>query len=147
MKFKSRLYSNRIIATIIGTLVLAGSAFAAEQSPKSCPALSAIRAEGMSNAIELVEGIYLTYNLSYYDTTTNWGFIIGPVKANTDERALRQSNKLLTIMTGSPKPEEDNEGNWICEYQTGNPDISAFAINTDDMISPRNMIRYLRRSH
>lgn len=147
MKFKSRLYSARLIATFISTLAFADSVFADEQSPKFCPSLTAIRAEGMSNAIELVEGIYLTYNLSYYNTATNWGFIIGPINAPSEELAMRHSNKLLAIMNGSPKPEEDDEGNWLCEYQTGNPNISAFAINTDDMLSPRHMARYLRHPH
>jgi hypothetical protein len=141
MMFKSKL------ATFVGALVLAGSSFAAQGVPQSCPGINAIQSEGLPNAGEIFQGMYLAYNVSNYATPSNWVFIMGPVMADSEEMALESSNDLLATMSGTPEPQNDNEGNWICEYDTGEPNVAALAIQADDMISPLNMARFLRRAH
>lgn len=141
MMFKSKL------ATFVSALVLASSVFAAQDKPDVCPGMSAIQAEGMTNAAEILEGLYLTFNLSHYDTPSNWVFIMGAIIAESEDKALEESNQILSTMSGSPTPVDDGEGSWICEYETSNPDVSAFAVQADDMISPLKMSRYLRKNH
>ena len=62
MMLKSKL------ATFAGALVLAGSAFA-----NVCPDINDIKAEGLSMAELIAPNIYLTYNISTYNTSSNWG--------------------------------------------------------------------------
>lgn len=141
MMFKSKL------TTFVGALVLAGSSFAAQDKPDACPSMTAVQAEGMTMSAEILEGMYLTYNLSHYDTPSNWVFIMGPVNAESDETALAESNQILATLSGTPSPEEDGENGWLCEYDTGSQDLSAFAIQADDAISPLKLSRYLRKNH
>lgn len=141
MMFKSKL------ATFVGALVLAGSVYAAQDNPELCPGMHAIQSEGMTNAAEILEGLYLTFNLSHYDTPSNWVFIMGAINAESEEVAIQESNKILSTMSGSPTPEDDGEGSWVCQYETNDPDISAFAVQADDMISPLKMYRYLKKNH
>ncbi len=141
MMFKSKL------ATFVGALVLAGSSFAIQDKPESCPSITAVQAEGMTSSAEIIEGLYLTYNLSHFDTSSNWVFVMGPVAAETDEMAIEESNQLLTTISGTPTPTQDEEDTWICEYNTGSQELAAFAILTDDAISPFKMGRYIRRHH
>jgi hypothetical protein len=141
MMFKSKL------ATFVSALVLAGSAFAVQDKPDVCPGMPAIQSEGMTNAAEILEGLYLTFNLSHYDTPSNWVFIMGAITAESEDRAIEESNQILSAMSGSPTPEDDGEGSWVCQYETNNPDVSAFAVQADDMISPLKMSRYLRKNH
>lgn len=139
MKFKSTL------ATFVSALVLTSTAFAIQSSPKVCPSVSAIQAEGMTMAAEMVEGLYLTYNLSHYDTPLNWAFIIGPVNATSDESALEEGNQQLTTLSGTPSPEESG-GAWACEYNTASDELVAVAILADETLSPMKMGQYLRRA-
>ncbi|CAM2731698.1 DUF4949 domain-containing protein [Legionella worsleiensis] len=140
MMFKSKL------ATFVSALVLAGSVFAAQDKPEKCPGMAALQAEGMTNAAEIIEGLYLTFNLSHYDTPSTWVFVMGPIDANSEDVSLRHSNEILASMSGTSTPEDDGEGSWLCEYQTRAPGVSAFAILADDMISPLKMARYLRKT-
>ncbi|KGP62457.1 hemin-binding protein [Legionella norrlandica] len=138
MKFKTKL------TAFIGALILASSSLANQIKPNTCPTVTSLQSEGMTMSSEIMEGIYITYNLSHYSTSSSWVFIIGPFIADNEEIALGEGNKLLSTLTGSPTPEDDREGNWICEYNTSSRDIIAFAIEADDMISPLKMMRYLR---
>lgn len=138
MMFKTKL------TALIGALFLAGSSLANQIKPQVCPSVPSIQSEGMPMSAEILEGMYITYNLSHYNTSSNWVFIVGPIAAQNDEMALEEGNKLLSVMSGSPTPEDDGEGNWICQYNTNSQDIIAFAIEADDMISPLKMMRYLR---
>ncbi|RUR20645.1 DUF4949 domain-containing protein [Legionella sp. km535] len=141
MMFKSKL------ATFVSALVLASSVFAAQDKPEICPGMAAVQAEGMTNAAEILEGLYLTFNLSHYDTSSNWVFIMGAINADSEDIAIEESNQILSTMSGSPTPEDDGEGSWICQYETNVPEVSAFAVQADDMISPLKMSRYLRKTH
>ncbi|HAT1882570.1 TPA: DUF4949 domain-containing protein [Legionella pneumophila] len=132
------------LTAFISAVILAGSSLANQIKPEVCPSVPSIQSEGMSMSAEILEGMYITYNLSHYNTSSNWVFIVGPIAADNDDMALAESNKLLSTMSGSPHPEDDGEGNWICQYNTESKDIIAFAIEADDMFSPLKMMRYFR---
>lgn len=141
MMFKSKL------ATFVGALVLAGSSFAAQSIPQACPGINSIQSEGLPNVGEIFQGMYLAYNVSNYETPSNWVFIMGPIMADSEDMALESSNGLLSTISGTPEPQNDEEGNWICEYNSNEPNVAALAIQADDMISPLKMAKYLRRAH
>lgn len=127
---------------IISALLLSNSVFANQDTPDECPAMSAIQREGIIHVTEVIEGYYLTFNLSHYETAFHWVFIMSTMMAESEEMALQKSNQMLGVMSGSPVPMQDNEGNWICEYETNNPEITAIAIHADDMMTPFKMRRY-----
>lgn len=141
MMFKTKL------AAFVGALILAGSSFAIQDKPDACPSMASIQAEGMTMSAEILEGLYLTYNLSHFDTPANWAFVMGPVAADSDDMAIEQSNELLTTISGNPSPKQDSEDTWVCEYNTGSQELGAFAILTDEVLSPLKMSRYLRSHH
>ena len=60
MKLRTRL------ATLAGALILAGSSFAGQEF--ICPALDLIKAEGLTMTEEIMQDIYIAYNLSNYNT-------------------------------------------------------------------------------
>lgn len=140
MMFKTKL------ATLVGALTLATSAFAAHQAPEACPSVSAIQNEGLSMSIEVMQDMYLAYNLSRYNTESNWVFVIGIINAESDDEALDEGNENLSTLTGAPTPEEE-DGSYICEYDTGSQDLAAFAIQADDMVSPLKMTHYFKKGH
>lgn len=140
MKFKSKL------ATIVSTLILAGSAYAT-QNTLVCPGVGAIQSEGLTMSGEIMTGLYLTYNLSNYNTEVNWVFMVGPVEAESEDESLEHSNELLSVLSGNPTPEEIEQDTWACDYNLGDDGIMAMAIHSDDMLSPQKMTRFLRRHH
>ncbi|WP_298626487.1 DUF4949 domain-containing protein [uncultured Legionella sp.] len=141
MMFKSKL------AIFFGTLIFASSVLAGQDKPDVCPDMPAIQSEGMTNAAEILEGFYLTFHVSHYETPSNWVFIMGGITAESEERAIETSNQILSTMSGSPTPENDGQGSWVCQYATNTPELSAFAVQADDMLSPVKMSRYLRKNH
>jgi hypothetical protein len=141
MMFKSKL------AAFVGALILTGSAFAMQDRPQKCPSVTALQSEGVNNATEILEGLYITFNLSHYDTSSNWVFIMGGFLADSEEMAIQESNQVLSAMSGSADPEDDGEGSWICQYDTNQPGIASYAVQADDMISPLRLYRYLKKNH
>lgn len=141
MKFHSKL------AIFISSLIMVGSSFAFQGQPSACPSMASLQSEGMINSAEILEGMYLTYTQSHYDTNSSWVFIMGPIMAESDEIAVSESNQFLTTMSGNPEPIQDEEGNWTCEYDTNNQELSAFAIQTEEQMSPGRMNRYLKKVH
>lgn len=141
MMFKSKL------ATLIGALALAGSSFAIPNAPDRCPNIASVQAEGMSMSAEIVEGLYLTYTMSHFDTEANWVFLMGPVIAESDDLAIEQSNQFLSTVSGNPTPVEDGENAWTCEYDTGTQDYMVLAILTDEIQSPSQLSRFLKKPH
>lgn len=130
--FKAKLLS------LFGGLCLAGSSLAWSQGPVVCPSINAAKAEGMTQAAEIMEGMYLTYHQSKFDTPTRWIFIMGPVIAEDEDVALTESNTFLASMSGTAEPQEDEDGNWVCEYDTtgheGPEDFAVLAIQADNPI-------------
>lgn len=140
MMFKSKL------ATVVGALVLAGSSFAMHGAPEACPSIASVQSEGMTMAAEILENLYLTYNISHFDTPYDWVFVMGPVHADADDEALEESNEVLTTVSGNPSPEQEGDDSWICQYDTHSQDIAAFALLTDEAISPLKLSQHLRRN-
>jgi hypothetical protein len=123
--------------TFAAALVLAGSAFAMEES---CPRLNAIQAKGISSYQQLAEKYYAGYSISTYNSSSNWIFAIGPVGAETPEEALDMSNDLLKGMSSEGQVKSDMP--LVCEYETGNMFIKAVAVR-DDSLNPMQLKQYL----
>jgi hypothetical protein len=138
------MYKSKFIL-LLSTVLWATTSLASHAKPEACPSINSIQAEGVSMSSEIVQGVYLTYNLNHYNTSYNWVFILGPVLAKDDETAIDEGNKSLSMMSGNPSPEDDGDGNWICEYTMNSDDMAAFAVEADDMISPLKMTRYFRK--
>ncbi|KTC87147.1 MULTISPECIES: DUF4949 domain-containing protein [Legionella] len=126
MKLKAKLLS------LISALVMTSSAFAAfeDQGPKACPSVSAIKAEGVSMALEFFPKIFLTYQFSDYGTSHNWFFAVGFFKQEKESDAIAEGKKSLVKLTGSPKPLLNEEGYWLCDYEIGEK-LAAVAIYAD----------------
>lgn len=141
MKLKSRLIA------FAGALVMAGSSFAAFEGPTACPSVGAIKAEGLVMAEIMMNGIYLTYNLSPYDTTENWLFVIGPVMSDSDDEALDEGNKMLDKLSGTPIPQNIEDESWACIYNIGYENTFAVAFQSDSMLSLSKVKHYLNKKH
>lgn len=138
MMLKSRL------ATFVSALVLAGSAFAGQQYV--CPSIDMIKAEGISMAEEIGEHIYLTYQISDYNTDTLWGFIIAPLEGDSNDSAIEEANDILGSMNGPGIPQQQT-GALICEYETGIQGVFAAAIKNDQMITPVKLKQFFQNMH
>lgn len=123
---------NAKLLSLIGALVMTSSAFASfgNLSPKACPNVSAIQAEGVSMALELFPRMFLTYQFSDYGTPHNWFFAVGFFKQEKEADAITEGKKSLSSLTGNPKPLLNEEGYWLCDYDIGN-NLAAVAIYAD----------------
>lgn len=139
MMFRSKL------ATLLASLVLAGSALAGTQNKLVCPGIHALQAEGLHTAAEILNDFYLTYNTSNYNTDAQWIFMVAPVNADTEETALEEGNKILSTLSGNPSVEDVGDNTWACEYQLASQNMVAVAIHADNMLSPLSMSRYVRK--
>ncbi|TAL64767.1 MAG: DUF4949 domain-containing protein [Legionella sp.] len=137
MMFKSKL------ATLMSAIIFTGVAFAAK--PMQCPSLASIKAEGLTYAEEIYEGLYLDYSMSNYDTETNWFFLMGPIRADSTENAITEGNKVLATLSGTATPETDEEGDIVCEYNSGNAELGVYAVHPEAALSPSKMTRILRQ--
>lgn len=136
MMFKNKL------AMIASALIIAGSVYARQEA--LCPDINDIKAEGLSMAEQIYPGLFFSYNLSTYNTSSHWGFAIAPIEAESDSIAVDFANKLLSTMTAPGIPEIEGEAT-VCLYNTGNPDVLAAAVNTDQMISPSQLKHYIQK--
>lgn len=143
MMFKSRRWVG-----FLSALAITSSAFALqEKQPAACPSMNSVKAEGVTLAAEVLDERYVTYNISHYDTSSTWVFIMGPLSAESGNDALVRSNAILATLSADPVPEEDEDNTWICNYYFGSDAFAAVAIQADDMVSPLRMSYYLRHSH
>lgn len=129
-------------AAIAGALLLAGSVFAGQS--QLCPDINSIKAEGLNMAEKISANVFLTYNISTYSTNDVWGFVIAPIVSDTEETAIDQANNILSTMSSPGIPDEE-DGEIVCLYDTGRPDVIAAAINTEGMISPSKLKQYIRK--
>lgn len=90
--------------------------------------------------------IYVSYNISLYNTPSTWGFILAPVQGETIEVALESANTILNTMSapGVPEPLGDI---MICNYDTGRDDVIAAAIKDNSQISPMKLKQYFLKAH
>lgn len=130
MKLKTKL------ATLAGALILAGLSFAGQDFV--CPSIDAIKAEGLTMAEEIIQNRYITYNISTYNTDANWGFLIAPVEADSEETALATGNEILSTMTSVGVPTEEN-GTMYCAYETGQQTLLAAAFKDENLMSPMKL--------
>ena len=131
------------LAAFAGALILAGSAFSAQQA--ICPDINDIKAEGLSMAEEIGPNIYISYNISDYNTPSTWGFIIAPIEGDSSEVAIDEANEILNTMTAPGIPEQDRN-TMICLYDTGSQDVFAAAIQSDGQLSPMQLKQYIRKA-
>ena len=132
------------LAAFAGALLLAGSAFAAQQ--EACPDINEIQAEGLSMAEEIGPNIFISYNISVYNTPSIWGFVLAPVEGESDEVALEAANEILSTMSAPGVPEQHGNA-MICTYDTGRQDVFAAAIKDDGQISPLKLKQYFKSAH
>ncbi|KTC89710.1 DUF4949 domain-containing protein [Fluoribacter dumoffii] len=129
------------LSAFTAALVLAGSAFAMDTT---CPNLSDLQAEGISMSEPLGNNYYVGYSLAHFNSSSNWGFAIGPVQAESDEDAIDVSNQILNNMTAPAFPLELDNDVLVCLYDTGNPYIYSIAVR-DYAISPMKLKQYLQK--
>ncbi|CAM2757974.1 DUF4949 domain-containing protein [Legionella worsleiensis] len=138
MMLKSKL------AAFAGALILAGSAFAGQTS--LCPNINDIKAEGIYMAEEIEFDMYITYNISNYNTRSIWGFLIAPVQAESAELAIEDANRILSTMSAQGVPEQHGDA-IICDYDTGRQDVIAVAINDAQQITPMKLKYFFKKAH
>ena len=131
------------LASIVSAVLLTGSVYAGHG--QSCPDINEIKTEGISMAEYITSDIYLSYNISNYHTDSIWGFVMAPITAETTVEALAISNEILADMGAPGIPENSEEDELVCLYNTGHQDIIAAAINAEHMISPSKLKQYIQK--
>ncbi|KTD42043.1 DUF4949 domain-containing protein [Legionella parisiensis] len=129
------------LSTFTAALVLAGSALA----NNTCPDLSDLQAEGISEVQQIGNNYFIGFSISQFNSAT-WGFAIGPVKADTEDDALDATTGILNNMATPGFPLELDHDTLICLYDTGNPYVYSVAVR-DYAISPMKLKQYLLKAH
>ncbi|WP_298627251.1 DUF4949 domain-containing protein [uncultured Legionella sp.] len=137
MMLKSKL------AAVAGALILAGSAFAGQESV--CPNINDIKAEGIAMAEEIGPNLYLSYNISNYNTESTWGFIIAPLEGDSADVAIEEANEVLSTISAPGVPEQHGDV-ILCDYDTGRQDLFAAAINDNLQITPMRLKYFFKRA-
>lgn len=127
------------IVTFIGAAVIAGSVYA--QQPAKCPDIDAIKAEGLTEVFPWEENKYLAAHLSSYDTEQQWMFVVGIIKAESEEEALSKGNAALPGLAGKPVPHPEGS-DILCKYRLRGKEM-AFAMHSDDMMSINTIKKHL----
>lgn len=137
MMLRSRVF------TFLGALAIASSSYTAFANipPGTCPEVSSIKSEGLSLAYELMPKVFFAYQISKYNTELSWVFAIGYFKSDTEELAVIDGNKTLVNLAGTPLPEYDKEGYWLCKYDLGTG-YTALAIHTETTPGPNQLKRF-----
>lgn len=125
-------------ASFVGAMTLAATTFAGVHQVERCPGVDAIRSQGISVVLPIDFDLFVGMEASDYDTSESWAFLIGPLLADSDTDALEQANDALNTLSGSPLPEDD-DGLIVCEYNTGNDELLAFAVYADDFITTQKV--------
>ncbi|MFW2569444.1 DUF4949 domain-containing protein [Legionella sp. 29fVS95] len=135
-----------LFIAFVSALVISGSSFAFN-SPSSCPDANLIKSTKMALAQTLLRDMYLTYNLSKYGTQNSWLFTMGPIPAESAEKAVAEGNKLLANLSGNPVPQQDEEEIWVCVYNMRDDHTLAVAFQSDSMLSPLKVKQLLNTRH
>ncbi|PWY57444.1 DUF4949 domain-containing protein [Legionella qingyii] len=131
------------LSTFAAALVLAGSAFAEEAV---CPKLSDIQSVGITMASQLGYNYYIGYSVNHYNTSSSWGFAIGPVEAESEEDTIDITNDILAGLTAPGIPESGQGDELVCIYETNNPDLFAVAIKDYEEMSPMKFKQYIHKA-
>ncbi|CAM2788817.1 hemin binding protein Hbp [Legionella steigerwaltii] len=128
--------------TLAAALVLTGSAFADESV---CPKLNDIQSVGIEMASQLGYNYYIGYSINNYNTSSSWGFAIGPVEAESEEDTIEITNDILADLTAQGIPEHGKNGELVCFYETGDPNLFAIAIKDYVDLSPMKFKHYIHK--
>jgi len=79
-------------------------------------------------------GLYVTYNISKYKTSKEWGFLIAPIESDSSDDAVKKGNDILNTMTAPGVPGV-LDGTFYCTYETNQPDVKAVAAKKSDIFS------------
>ncbi len=118
--------------TAVSISILAGIAQGGIK-PTVCPKVSLIQQKGVTRTLEIDTNLYFGGHVSHYKMDKEWIFIIGPVKANSEEEVLRITNAMLPGLSEGVLV--DNSKVPICLYETGVPNVFAQAEEGTEMIS------------
>lgn len=129
-------------STFAAALVFAGSAFAQEAV---CPKLSDIQAVGIQKASQLAYNYFIGYSVDHYQTSSSWGFAIGPIESASEEDTIEMTNEILADMTAPGVPESGTGDDLVCIYETGDANLFAVAIKGYEEMSPMKFKKYLHR--
>lgn len=124
------------LTAFIGAFIITGSVFASQDG--LCPDINDIKAEGISMAEVVAPALYITYNISNYNTTNTWGFIIAPLQGEDEATVIDAANEVLSNMSAPGIPEQHGNA-IICDYNTGRNDVFAAAINDTTQITPMSL--------
>jgi hypothetical protein len=130
------------LAGFAGVLLISGVAFADQVG--GCPDINDIKAEGISMAEKVGPTLFITYNISKYNTPATWGFIIAPLEVDNEDAALESANEILSGMTAPGVPEQHNGATMICDYDTGHQNVYAAALNDAYQITPMNLKAFFK---
>jgi hypothetical protein len=125
------------VAVLCSSSVLASS---------PCPNIEDIKGQGITMTEIIAPSLYLSYQISNFETDSTWGFFIAPVIAENDSQAIELSNHILSTMM-SPGVPEEHSGVVICGYDTGRSDLFAAAVKDGDMVTPALLKQYFKKSH
>lgn len=135
-----------LFIAFVSALVISGSSFAFD-NPSRCPDANLIKSTKMALAQSLLRDMYLTYNLSKYGTQNSWLFTMGPIPAESAEKAVAEGNKLLVNLSGNPVPQQDEEEIWACVYNMRDERTLAVAFQSDSMLSPLKVKQFFNTKH
>ncbi|KTC78993.1 DUF4949 domain-containing protein [Legionella cherrii] len=130
------------LTTLAAALVLTGSAFAEEAV---CPKLNEIQSVGIEMASQLAYNYFIGYSINNYNTSSSWGFAIGPVEAESEEETIEITNDILDQLTAQGIPEHGKNGELVCFYETGDPNLFAIAIKDYVDMSPMKFKQYIHK--
>ncbi len=132
------------LASVVSAVLLAASVYAGQD--QMCPDINDIKAEGMSMAEKITNNLFFSYNISAYNTKNNWGFVIAPIEEESEEKAIKFANKTLEGMNAPGTPEDNDDNEIVCLYNTGHQNLVAAAINAEHMISPSKLKQYIQKA-
>jgi hypothetical protein len=131
---------NKLVA-MASAFLLAGSVYAGQS--QVCPDINHIKTVGLSAAEPLTAEVFFSYGISNYNTSTTWGFLIAPVKAQSAQMATDVANGILDTMTAPGVPDELNN-EFVCLYNTGHQNILAAAMPADKILSTSKLKKLIQ---
>lgn len=100
--------------------------------PDKCPSVDVIKYRGLLYAQKDCSGTaYVVPQLDRYGTSEAWIFAIENISAADRTEAFTKATALLPTLSGTPQPEEEESGTWMCHYSIGE-DKEAFAMTLND---------------
>ncbi len=126
--------------------VLSFNASALTPKEITCPSLSAIKAEGLSEigVISYPPLAFAAFTFSEYDSEDVWGFVIEPIFADSDVKAMEEAKSILSQMS-SEGVVIKIEGEEVCKYETNVDGVEAFAGKLEFGAGIQKFSRFLKK--